>query len=114
MVDLVFFVFILFTGAVVCAWYIVNVERRSPGAAGLLALRAGAAATEAPRSAYVVREPRRIGQVAARPGQVEQFAGRYRPARAESAYRGLDRAAYVERGASWRERAARPLPEAVS
>lgn len=114
MIDLAFFVLILATGALTLGWYVVNVERRSPGAAGLLALRSdNAGAYVGARSAYVekARSIRR-STLSTFPGQ-EPASGRYRAARVDAAYRSVQGASYAARGDAYRERQAR-APETVS
>jgi hypothetical protein len=94
---------LMFAGAwLVLGWYVHNEARGAGGSAGLLAIR-NEARPGRDGATYRMRARRVRSSLQNLPDT--DGSPRYRPAPDGASYRAVDRAAFVDRGASYREKA---------
>ncbi len=92
---------LMFAGAwLVVGWYIHNELRKTPGTAGLLAIRNEAALGRDGAASYRLRQRRTPTRFSNLPNA--ETSARYRTAGEGASYRAVDRQAYAERGAAYK------------
>lgn len=95
--------FVMFAGAwLVLGWYVHNEIRKTPGTAGLLAIRNDARPSRDGGAAYRVRA-RRARPILSNLPDADNPA-RYQTASEARSYRAVERVSYSDRGSAYREK----------